>query len=98
MKKQKYFTEKREYGSISVYCECGGQVAVSARGYQNLPVGFGFAQRKSGYGFGIDCYRQKLYRGFCMKCGHSGEFKQKKISKRIYTKRIKKVDDAMRIQ
>ena len=76
-------------------CECGGQISFYAKGYQNLPIGFGFRERSSGYGFGIDCIRQQIIKGFCLKCGYSGVFIGK-TDKKIYTKRVRKVDNAIR--
>lgn len=93
--KEKYFTEKKYDGSYDVFCECGGAVMIDAMGHRKIPLGMGFAQRKNGSGFGIDYCKQKIYMGGCMKCGHEGIFKEKKISKKIYTNKVKKVDNVM---
>jgi len=91
MNKKFIFNSKGNY----YQCECGGQISYHATGYRQLPIGFGFRERKEGYGFGIDCIRQKIIKGFCLDCGYSGTFIGK-TNKKIYTKRVRKVDNAIK--
>lgn len=62
---------------------CGGELAITARGYRRLPLGFGFAGGDSR--FRVDYVNQPLVKGFCLKCGAKGEFAGK-VRKRVYTK------------
>lgn len=58
-------------GKTDVRCKCGGQVAVEASGWRQVPIGFGFRGGK----FVIDSGRYFGYFGFCMgKCRASNVF------------------------
>ncbi len=71
------------------HCDCGGQIAVSGHGYQDLPEGFGFPDYGNHVGhFVVDLRRYKIYEGFCSKCKASGCFirtdqKPKRIRKKL---------------
>jgi len=91
MEKHKRFTKKNK----AFYCECGGQIMYDRIGYRKIPLGFGFAERKSGPGFGIDYKRQDLIEGCCLSCGHEGTF-YGKIHKTLHTKRIRRVTEALK--
>ena len=91
MEKEKSFKKKDN----AFWCECGGQIMIEGIGYDRLPLGLGFAQRKSGYGFGIDYVKRDLCKGFCLKCSYRGVFKGK-VHKTIHTKQVQKVNQAMK--